>query len=78
MRVGVTMAKTLRKRPGPRSFYRPKDAPAKTMMLTKLGKEILREAHKRTGESEADIVEWLLRKHGREVVFDRDSQEQMR
>lgn len=61
------------RRSGPNSYYRGKDWPNKSLALTKLAKDILSAATARTGESEASVVEWLLRKHGAEVAFDRDT-----
>lgn len=55
------------RRGGPRTPFGPKDLPNKSHSLTKLGKKILASAAKRTGQSESNVVEWLIRRHGGEV-----------
>ena len=49
---------------GPRCAYRPKEPPPVSVSLTALGKAILRGAATRTGYSQSDVVESLLRLHG--------------
>lgn len=55
---------------GPKSHYRPKERLCVSITLTRLGREILDAAARRTGESRSDVVENLLRRHGPTVVFD--------
>ncbi|HET9011663.1 MAG TPA: hypothetical protein VFN38_07585 [Gemmatimonadaceae bacterium] len=52
---------------GPRTLYRPKDTPAVSVSLTRLGKDILRAAAARLSCSMSDVVETLLREHGGRV-----------
>ncbi len=53
---------------GPQTDYRPKEAPGVSLMLTKLGKDILKAASNRTKKSKSDVVERLLREHGAELT----------
>jgi hypothetical protein len=49
---------------GPKSEYRPKDHPPVSVMLTKLGKRILKAAARRRKLSASNVVEELLRRYG--------------
>lgn len=46
------------------AYYRPKERPSRSVMLTMLGQKILDAAAARTGKTTSDIVEHLLRTHG--------------
>lgn len=48
---------------GPRTCYRPKEPPGKSVSLTWLAKRALSAAAQRTGQSESDVVEHLIRLH---------------
>lgn len=52
---------------GPRTCYRPKEPPGKSLSLTWLAKRVLFAASVRSGKSESDVVEHLLRLHGGKV-----------
>ena len=54
---------------GPASEFKPKDPIGVSVTLTRLGKEILAAAAKRTGVSRSDVVEGLLRQYGNEIKF---------
>lgn len=51
------------------AYYRPKIMPSESVMLTALGRRILKAAAKRTGKSKSDVVEHLLRTCGAAVTF---------
>lgn len=57
-------------RGGPRTPFGPKHLPNRSHSLTRFGKEILRSAAKRTGTSESNVVELLVRKFGGTVEAD--------
>lgn len=54
---------------GPRANFRPKEPPATSVILTALGKGLLRAAAKRTQQSASDVVEELLRRHATELEY---------
>ena len=53
---------------GPRTNFRPKSAPPVSVSLTDLAKRILQAAAVRTGLSQSDVIETLLRRHGAAFV----------
>jgi hypothetical protein len=55
---------------GPRTFYRPKERPSESALLTPLAKRILYSAAHRCDASRSDIFETLLRLHGGELKRD--------
>jgi hypothetical protein len=52
---------------GPKTFYRPKERPTESALLTPLAKRILYSAAHRCDASRSDIFETLLRLHGGEL-----------
>ena len=58
---------TTHEKRGPRAQYRPKEYPPVSALLTKMGRSILRATSKRTGMSQSDVVEALLRLHGKDL-----------
>lgn len=55
-------------RKGRHTLYGPKDPPNRSYTLTDLAKRIAAAAADRTGASESNIVEHLLRLHGGQVT----------
>jgi len=54
---------------GPRANFKPKEPPATSVILTALGKGLLRAASRRTKQSASDVVEELLRRHATELAY---------
>lgn len=53
---------------GPKTNYRPKSQPPVSVVLTDLGKQILKATSKRTGMSHGDVMEQLLRRFATQVT----------